>query len=207
MPEEYQQEFEFLRGNVLNPLYVELLKSIADVNKTSQIAYSLAEKGGMFRESFYMFVARNYSTGLLCDFGINYQIPMSRDMNFFGAGVDVIEGRSEFSKLYFQSSKNFVNSYFENYNIDVSRLGHNFHYVVIRLDRNCRFLSYKIELLFTYDELPIFEPILPHYEFYVERLTHEGIYNFAVEFEQDRISKINIYHREVLLDRAWRVST
>jgi len=197
-PEEYQLEYSFLKKQASNHSYIELLESISDIDVTSQIAYSLAEKDGRTRESFYMFVSKQYGTKLLDDFGIRYEPPQTPDMQFIGAGIDVIDKNPESYKIYFRSPKSFIIRYFEAFDVDISKLPHNSHYMVLRLDKNQQLVSFKIEMLFVYKDLPILKPLLENYDYFHQQLKHTGQYNIAVEFEQDSISKVNVYHQQRL---------
>ena len=197
-PDEYQFEYAFLKNNAINPAYAERLASLSKIQNTSQIAYSLAEKGGRFRESFYMFVTRQYGSKLLDDFGIHYKYPHTPDMQFIGAGIDVIDGEEDCYKLYFLSPKKFIANYFADFEIRISDLKSNTHYLVLRLDKHQQLRAYKIELLFMYDDLPIIEPLLKDYPYFKQHLKQGEKYNIAVEFEENKISKVNVYHRSRL---------
>lgn len=197
-PREYSLEYEFLKAHAINRSYVEKLESLSDITRTSQIAYSLAEKEGHTRESFYMFVTFEYGDKLLVDLGIEYEVPQVPDMQFFGAGQDVVDGELVCHKLYFRSPKSFIIGYFRPYGIDVSALCRNSHYLVLRLDQHQRLQSYKIEMQFTYEDLPLLQALLQDYDYFQEHLEHGQPYNMAVEFEGGGISKVNVYHRDVL---------
>ena len=194
-PDEYAEEFTFIKEHVIHKEYVDLLQSIASIEKTSQIAYSLAQKDGIFRESFYMFVPKQYGDKILHDFKVNYRYPESIDMQFIGIGVDVIGNETSGYKLYFQSRKSFLIHYLESYGIDISRLTYNSHYLVLRLDKKQRFVSYKIEILITHKDLKYFKHIIDNYEYFDKQLKQKDLYNIAIEVVDKKISKINIYHR------------
>ena len=194
-PEEYNLEFSFLTNQAINKHWPSLFESISSIDRTKQIAYSLAEKHGEIRESFYLFVTEQYGFDLLQEIGIAYDLPKTPDMRFMGAGIDVVRGDVECYKLYFRAPKNFVINYFEH---DINGLSQNSHYVVLRLDSNSTLISFKIELLFSYKDLPVLEPLLPNYKNLREKLDPTGLYNVAVEFENDCISKVNIYHQQML---------
>lgn len=196
--DEYTNEFEFLREHTIHSRYVDLLESVASVEKTSQIAYSLAQKGDVYRESFYMFVTKQYGNKVLADFQITFQYPKSPDMVFIGLGMDVIDDLTQGYKLYFHSTKSFLRSYLMPFDLDISKLTHNSHYLVWRLDKEQQFISYKIELLFVYEDLQWFKHILPNYDHYVKTLKPTSLYNFAIEIVNNKISKINIYHQNFL---------
>ena len=194
-PAEYAEEFTFLKEHVIHKQYIDLLESIASIEKTSQIAYSLAQKGEVFRESFYMFVSKQYGDKILQDFKVHYKYPESLDMQFIGIGVDVISNEIEGYKLYFQSTKSFLKRYLEPYGIAMSSLTHNSHYVVLRLNREQHFVSYKIEILIVHEDLKYFKDVIDDYDYFDEQLKQKGLYNIAIEIVEERISKINIYHR------------
>ncbi len=199
-PDEYKKEFKFLRSNVIHSKYIDLLESIASIEKTSQIAYSLAQKGDIFRESFYMFVSKQYGDKILQDFQIIYKYPHSNDMQFIGVGIDVINDVIEGYKLYFQSFKSFLKSYLEPFGLDISKLSHNSHYLVLRLDKHQHLVSYKVELLFLYEELKYFRDLIDDYTYYDKKLNSTGLYNMAIEIVKNKISKINIYHRHYFME-------
>jgi hypothetical protein len=199
-PDEYKEEFAFLRAHVIHTKYIDLLESITDMEKTSQIAYSLAQKEDIFRESFYMFVSKQYGDKVLQDFNISYKYPRSSDMQFIGVGVDVINDVAEGYKLYFQSFKSFLKSYLEPFGLDISELSHNSHYLVLRLDKHQHLVSYKIELLFLHEDLKYFKDLIDDYAYYDEKLKSSGLYNMAIEIVENRISKINIYHRHYFME-------
>ncbi len=175
-----------------------MLESIANIDKTSQIAYSLAQKKDIFRESFYVFVSKQYGDKILQDFNIWYEYPRSNDMQFIGVGIDVINNAIEGYKLYFQSYKSFLKSYLEPLGLDISKLSNNSHYLVLRLNKQQHFISYKIELLIVYEDLKYFQDLLDDYAYYDEKLKPPGLYNIAIEIVKNKISKINIYHRHYL---------
>jgi len=198
-PDEYAEEFAFLREHVFHKQYIDLLESIASIEKTSQIAYSLAQKGEIFRESFYMFVPKQYGDKILEDFKVHYQYPQSLDMQFIGIGIDVIHNKIEGYKLYFQSAKDFLKNYLKPYGIEISRLIHNSHYLVLRLDKKQHFVSYKIEILIEHEDLQYFRNVIDDYDYYDTQLKQKGLYNIAIEIVDDQISKINIYHRHYFM--------
>lgn len=175
--------------------FVELLESVADIYKTSQIAYSLAQKGNTFRESFYMSVPKHYGGKILEDFHIHYDCPKCRDMHFMGVGIDVINNKIKDYKLYFLSSKYFLKSYLEPFEIDLTRIKYYSHYLVLRLDRNQSFESYKIDILLQHDDLKYFINIIDNYPYYDEKLKMSSTYTISIEIVENHISKINIYHR------------
>ena len=197
-PAEYQLEYSFLKRHVLNPSYIELFEAISNIDKTLQIAYSLAEKEGRTRESFYMFATKQHGATLLSDLGISYQPPRSPDMRFLGAGIDLVDKEVESHKIYHQSPKNFITNYLTEFGVDASNLSHNWHYVVLRLDRKQELVSYKIEILFAYQDLPLLRPLLRDYDYFQSHLAQSGHYNLSVEIENNRISKVNVYHRDQL---------
>jgi hypothetical protein len=198
-PDEYAGEFAFLREHVLHKQYIDLLQSAAKVEKTSQIAYSLAQKGTIFRESFYMFVSKQYGDRILKDFNVHYKYPHAFNMQFIGIGIDVIQNKIEGYKLYFQSTRDFLKNYLKPYGIEISRLKHNSYYLVLRLDKKQHFVSYKIEILIEYEDLKYFKDVMSDYDYYDMKLKQEGLYNIAIEIVDDQISKINIYHRHYFM--------
>jgi hypothetical protein len=175
------------------------LQSAAKVEKTSQIAYSLAQKGTIFRESFYMFVSKQYGDRILKDFNVHYKYPHAFNMQFIGIGIDVIQNKIEGYKLYFQSTRDFLKNYLKPYGIEISRLKHNSYYLVLRLDKKQHFVSYKIEILIEYEDLKYFKDVMSDYDYYDMKLKQEGLYNIAIEIVDDQISKINIYHRHYFM--------
>jgi len=200
-PDEYKKEFDFLRKHTIHKKYVTMLEKIADIDRTSQIAYSLAQRDEVFRESFYMFVSKSYGDKVLYDMDINYVYPRSADMQFIGVGIDVINEAIEGYKLYFTSKKSFLKRYLEPFGIEVDRLSHSSHYIVLRLDRDQHFVSYKIEMLILYDDLQYFEHLIENYDGYKKRFIPPHLYNIAIEIVKDKISKINIYHRYYLAEK------
>jgi hypothetical protein len=200
-PDEYAEEFAFLREHVLHKEYIDLLESIASIEKTSQIAYSLAQKDTTLRESFYMFVSKEYGDAILKDFSVHYRYPKSFNLQFIGIGIDVISSKVESYKLYFQSTKNFLKSYLEPYGIDISQLTHNSHYLALRLDKNQHFISYKVEILIIHEDLKYFKEVIDNYDYYDEKLKRKGLYNIAIEIVEEQISKINIYHRYCFMEK------
>ncbi len=194
----YDQEFNFLRKQSINSAYIDLLQSIASVEKTTQIAYSLAEKNDIYRESFYMYTPEHYEKHLLNDFDINYTIPQSKEMKFIGVGIDVVNDKKVGYKLYFKSPKNFLLSYFEPLGIELKKVKAKFHYFVLRLDHEQKLLSYKIEVLIMYKDFKLFKTLIDNYEYFDKNFEKLDIFNIAIEFEKDKISKINIYHRNYL---------
>lgn len=201
-PDEYEEEFEFLRAHSIYTKYIDLLESIASIDKTSQIAYSLAQKENIFRESFYMFVSKQYGDKILQDFNILYEYPRSNDMQLIGVGIDVINDVVEGYKLYFQSFKKFLKLYLEPLGLDISKLSHNSHYLVLRLNQQQHLVSYKVELLIVHEDLQYFKDLLDDYAYYDEKLQTPGLYNIAIEIVKNRISKINIYHRHYLTESS-----
>lgn len=199
-PNEYTEEFSFLREHVIHKQYIDLLESIASIEKTSQIAYSLAQKGKVFRESFYMFVSKQYGKKLLNDFNINYKYPQSFHMHFIGIGVDVISDEIAGYKLYFRSTKSFLKRYMEPFGIDITYLTYNSHYLVLRLDKKQNFISYKVEILIMHKDLKYFKEIIDDYDYYDKKLNDNELYNIAVEIVEEKISKINIYHRHNFME-------
>lgn len=197
-PDEYNKEFDFLRKHVMHKKYITMLEQIARVDRTSQIAYSLAQRDEVLRESFYMFVSKSYGDKVLKDMGITYTYPPSSDMQFIGVGIDVILEETEGYKLYFTSKKSFLKRYIEPFGIKVDYLSHSSHYIVLRLDKNQHFVSYKVEMLILGDELQYFKHLLVSYDAYKKKLVPPHLYNIAIEIVEDRISKINIYHRQYL---------
>lgn len=196
IPEEYSFEFNFLKKNAINKSYIELFENISNIDKISQIGYSLAENKGTIRESFYISVINRYGTKVLHDLGIKYDIPRTKDMRFIGTGIDVIKNDSKYFKLYFLSSKDFIIRYFEPYDIKISKINNNYCFVVLRLDQSYNFLSYKIELKISFDELDILRTLLPDLNFFKQSNDKSKKYDVAIEFVDDKISKINIYHKE-----------
>ena len=194
-PDEYEKELKFLEKHTIHKKYVEILGSVMDIDKTSQIAYSLAQKDNTLRESFYMFTPKHYGDKLLKDFHIHYDYPQSIDINFMGLGIDVIHNETKGYKLYFLSQKHFLKKYLEPFGIDLLKINHHFHYLVFRLDKKQTFESYKIEILFEHEDIKHFKNILHAYPNYAENLKRHGLYNFSIEIKNNKISKINIYHQ------------
>jgi len=201
-PREYQKEFSFLKSHVIYGRFIDKLASVALVERTSQIAYSLAQKGDNIRESFYMFVSKEYGNKILKDFSITYLYPKSLDMPFIGLGIDVIKDEIEGYKLYFRATKTFLKNYLYAFNIDITHLQYTSHYLVLRLDKQQQYISYKIEMLLKYDELHYFEKVIDTYTSYMNILQENGIYNLAIEIEENSITKINIYHRNYIIKSA-----
>ncbi len=194
----YDKEFDFLRKQSINSSYIDLLQSIASVKKTSQIAYSLAEKNGVFRETFYMYAPEYYGEGLLKDFSIDYVIPRIDEMKFIGVGIDVIDEKKVGYKLYFKCPKSFLSSYFEPLGIEIEKVKSESHYFVLRLDHEQKLLSYKIEVLVGHEDFKLFKNLVDNYEYFETNFEKLDIFNVAIEFEKDKISKINLYHRNYL---------
>jgi len=194
----YDKEFDFLRKQSINSSYIDLLQSIASIEKTSQIAYSLAEKNGVFRESFYMYTPEHYGAHLLKDFDIHYAIPRSKKMQFIGVGIDVIDEKKVGYKLYFKCPKSFLSSYFEPLGIEIKKVKSKSHYFVLRLDHEQKLLSYKIEVLVGHEDFKLFKNLVDNYEYFETNFEKLDIFNVAIEFEKEKISKINLYHRNYL---------
>ncbi|MGW8169144.1 MAG: hypothetical protein ACWGHH_03970 [Sulfurovaceae bacterium] len=194
----YDKEFDFLRKQSINSAYVDLIQSVASVEKTMQVAYSLAEKNGIYRESFYMYTPEHYGERLLKDFNIHYVIPQSKKMKFIGVGIDVIDEKNVGYKLYFKCPKNFLSSYFEPLGIELKKVKAKLHYLVWRLDNEQKLLSYKIEVLIGHKDFKLFKNLIDNYEYFDRNFEKLDIFNVAIEFEEDKISKINLYHRNYL---------
>lgn len=197
-PQEYAQEFSFLRAHVIYGKFIDTLASVAAIECTSQIAYSLAQKAHSIRESFYMFVSKEYGDKILKDFSITYVYPKSLDMPFIGVGIDVIANEIEGYKLYFRATKTFLKNYVHSFDIDITQLHYTSHYLVLRLDKQQQCISYKIEMLLKYHELHYFKNVIDNYAFYTQTLNENGTYNIAIEIEENSITKINIYHRSYI---------
>lgn len=195
----YDKEFDFLRNQSMNSSYIDLLQFIAGIEKTSQIAYSLAEKDGVFRESFYMYTPEHYGENLLKDFDIHYAIPRSKKIQFIGVGIDVVNQKMTGYKLYFKSAKSFLSSYFGPFGIEIKKVKSKFHYFVLRLDHEQKLLSYKIEVLINHKDFKLFKALIDNYEYFDTNFEKLDIFNVAMEFEGDKISKINLYHRNYLI--------
>lgn len=194
----YDQEFDFLRKQSINSTYIDMLQSVASVEKTMQISYSLAEKNAVFRESFYMSTHEHYGKHLLNDFNIDYVIPQSKEMKFIGVGIDVVNQKTVGYKLYFKCSKNFLSSYFKPLGIEMEKVKAKSHYFVLRLDHEQKLLSYKIEVLVGYKDFKLFKNLIDNYKYFDINFEKLDIFNIAIEFEEDKISKINLYHRNYL---------
>ena len=197
-PKEYTQEFSFLKAHVIYGKFIDMLSSAAKIECTSQIAYSLAQKANNIRESFYMFVSKEYGDKILKDFSITYAYPKSLDMPFIGVGIDVITNEIEGYKLYFRATKTFLKNYVHSFDIDITQLHYTSHYLVLRLDKQQQCISYKIEILLKYNELHYFKSLIDKYTFYEQTLNENGTYNIAIEIEKGSITKINIYHRNYI---------
>ncbi len=196
-PKDYATEFSFMREHTIARSYVDMLEGIADIEKTSQVAYSLAQKGSRYRESFYMFTPKTYGDKLLMDFQINYRYPHVKDLQFIGIGIDVFDDGLGGYKLYFQTTKHFLSRYLKPY-ISIEEIDLNIHYLVLRLDREEQFVSYKIELMVAADELEYFKKIIPYYDDVCKKMQKQAYYDVAIEIKEEQIDKINIYHRHYL---------
>lgn len=196
----YDKEFDFLRKQSMNSAYIDLLRSIACVEKTIQIAYSLAEKNGVFRETFYMYTPEHYGERLLRDFDIHYAIPRSKEMRFIGVGIDVVSQKKVGYKLYFKCPKNLLSSYFEPLGIEIEKVKSKSHYFVLRLDDAQKLVSYKIEVLVGHEDFKLFKNLVDNYDYFDTNFEKLDIFNVAMEFEKEKISKINLYHRNYLVE-------
>ena len=194
----FQKEFEFLASQCSSTAYVDLLKSIACGEKSSQIGYGIAKKENVTRETFYMNADEQYGKRLLDDFNISYRVPDTPDLHFTGIGIDVIAGRTEGYKLYFRSPRSFIANYLDFFEIDVKNIMKKTQHLVIRLDSSQNFLSYKIEIHLKKHELYLFKKYLKNYEYLDANFDKLRIYVITLEIDADRISKVNIYHERCI---------
>ena len=198
-PREYKKEFEFLRAQSLNSSYVDLIQSVATIYNNVGIGYSIAQQGGITRESFYMGTTKQYGLALLKDFKIDYIAEKEMAENFYGIGIDVIHSSIICYKLYFDfsinCSDNFCSDNFMNrLGFDIRKLSTKNHSIVLRIDEKFQKISEKIDFAVNSDDLSLFTHLIDNIEYFKMNPDRLSIFNISIEFEDDGMSKINIYH-------------
>jgi len=185
--EESEFEFSFLENIVFNKKMVYKFKSLFKTSNNIQLIYSLAEKKGSYRETFYYFVPSSVSSNFLQNFNLTFD-----EINyvFFGIGIDSINSELTGYKIYYKVSQSIMLTYLEKIGIkDYKFLGEKL-FIVYRLNKNEDILSYKIEIEIKHQDLKYFKLFLNNYNYYAKLDTK----NITIEILEDKIEKVNIYY-------------
>ena len=195
---EYENEFKFINENAINKDFVFKIKSIVTVSNMEQLVYSLAEKNGKYRETFYIYRPDITSSNLLDDFKINFKVPNQNFFSFIGIGFDSIDHNIMGYKIYYKVTKNYMISYLKSLGIEGKDLSLQKHYIVFRLNNNQNLVSHKIEIRIRNEDFKHFKSLLNHFDYYNSQFTNLHIFNITLEIKDKKISKINLYHKNHL---------
>lgn len=194
---EFKLEFDFLKTQVINKKYLDVLISKIKNFQLKTFAFSLAKKKNLIRETFYFYPVQNYDILTDLNLNLNYFKNYSKP---YVVGIDIIDNEISSYKVYFKSTLENIKKEIGDLKFDFEKIKVKEYLIVFRLDKNLKLISKRIDVPFNFEDINLYLDYFPQMKNIQTKLNNVHLGYISFEYKNEKIIKSNIYYRNNYLN-------
>jgi len=198
LPEhECAQEYNALSKLIKNNKILTQLKTFFHTEKVNKIAYSIACRDAVRRESLYVSLSDEKADFLLGILGIEHEI--SRNSTLYGVGIDfygnMIVSYKVYQRYRYDALVEELYPYLDIIPLDIGKMRSRYHHVGYRFNTNHELMSMKIEIASTLMDETNLHDLFTRYPVVQNIFFRTRILHISFDFIGREMQKISLYYR------------